>query len=145
MAKQLKNMADIEKMLQQQAKQLCEFAANEVYEAINFFLAQYYSEWEPSVYQRSYDLLNSAFKTTVKQKGNTFYAEVGIDYESLDGYENATGYEVISWANTERHGGLDVGTHTRVFDDAVDSTINSGQLLADCIVFLKGKGFTIIK
>lgn len=146
MAKTLRNMSDIQKVLEQQARQLCEFAANEVYEAINFFLAQYYSEdWDTRVYQRTYDLLHSAFKTTVKQKGNTFYAEVGIDYESLDNYKEATGFDVVNWANSGLHGGVDVGTETRVFDDAIDSTINSGQLLADCIVFLKGKGFTILK
>lgn len=144
MAKTFKNMAELEKALLEQCKQLCEFASNEVYEAINFFLGQYYSEWTPKYYQRSYDMLHSAFKTTVKRVGNGYEAVVGIDYESLNEYENATGYQVISWANDALHGGLDVGTDTRVWDDTIDVTIHSGQLLKDCIAFLKGKGFTIV-
>lgn len=144
MAQQIRSMAELEKLLLEQCRQLCEFAANEVYEAINFFLAQYYSEYDPISYSRQFDLLHSAFKTTVKQNGKGYYAEVGIDYDSLDSYQNATGYEVVSWANSEKHGGLSVGTNTRVWDDAIDATINSGQLLKDCIAFLKGKGFKII-
>lgn len=144
MAKDIRNLVELQNVLQQQARALCEFAANEVYEAINYFLNQYYLEWTPVVYQRTYDLLHSAFKTQVKQVGNSFIAEVGIDYERLDNYKDATGYQVVTWANSELHGGLDVGTHTAVWDDAIDATINSGQLIQDCIAFLKGKGFTVI-
>lgn len=125
-------------------KQACECMVNEVYETINFFLNQYYTEWSPSVYQRQYDLLHSAFKTEVKKVGNGYQAVVGIDYESLDNYEEATGYQVVTWSNEGKHGGLDIGTDTHVWDDSMDATINSGQLLADCIVFLKSKGFNVI-
>ena len=141
--KTFKNMAELEKALLEQCKELCEFASNEVYEAINYFLAQYYSEWEGS-YQRTKDFLFSAFKTNVKKQGNGYVAEVGIDYESLNNYENATGFQVVTWANNALHGGYDAGTDTRVWDDAMDSTINSGQLLADCITYLKGSGFKIV-
>ena len=125
-------------------KQVCEYATNEVYEAINYFLAQYYHEFEPQFYQRSYDLLHSAFKTTAKKVGNKYVAQIGIDYENLDNYENATGLEIINWANTSGiHGGIKTDGNTRVWDDALDSTVRNGQLLVDCIAFLKGKGFKI--
>lgn len=124
-------------------KQVCEYAANEVYSAINYFLAQYYREYTPISYIRSEQFLRSAFKTTAKKSGNRYVAEIGIDYESLDDYENATGYEIVFWSNQALHGNVDVGTNTRVWDDAMSSTIYSGQLLADCIAFLKGKGFKI--
>jgi len=141
---QIRNQNDLNKLLLDQCKQICELMANEVYEAINFFLNQYYTEWSPSFYQRSYDMLHSAFKTDIKKVGNGYQAVVGIDYESLDDYENATGYDVISWANNSLHGSLDTGTDTRVWDDAIDATINSGQLLANCIIYLKSKGFTVV-
>lgn len=142
--KTFKNMAELENALLEQCKKLCEFASNEVYEAINFFINQYYTEWQPSSYQREYDFLHSAFKTEVKKVGNGYQAVVGIDYESLDNYENATGYQVVSWANSALHGGYNAGTDTHVWDDAMDATINSGRLLADCIKYLKGSGFKII-
>jgi len=148
MAKTFKNMAELEKMLLEQCRQACEFAANEVYESINYFLNQYYSEWSPSSYQRSYDLLHSAFKTTIKKVGNGYQAVVGIDYESLDNYRDTSGFQVVKWANTKGiHGGLDVsseGADTAVWDDMIESTITSGQLIKDCEVFLKGKGFITI-
>ena len=136
---------ELEVFLLERCRELCEFASNEVYEAINFFLAQYYSEWQPSVYQRTYDMLHSAFKTEVKKVGNGYQSIVGIDYESLDSYKDVSGWQAVTYANEETHGGLNVDTHTRVFDDAIDSTITSGQLLKDCIVFLRSKGFTVIE
>lgn len=148
MATKLGGKKELEQYLLGICKELCEFATNEVYEAINFFLSQYYREWKPSEYSRTEEFLRSAFKTEVKKSGNGYRAVVGIDYESLDNYNDATGFEVVSWANEKGiHGGLDVsnqGADTAVFDDAIDSTINSGQLLKDCIEYLRSKGFTII-
>jgi hypothetical protein len=124
---------------------LCDHMATELYEAINFFLNQYYSEWTPQFYTRTEEFLRSAFKTTPKIVGNTVIAEIGIDYESLYNYKDVTGFEVVSWANQGLHGGLDVGTDTRVWDDTIESTITSGQLLKDCIIYLKSRGINISK
>jgi hypothetical protein len=139
-----KSMADLEKFMLEHCKQLCEYATNEVYETINYFLNQYYIEWTPSHYQRTEEFLRSAFKTELKRVGNGYQAVVGIDYESLDNYKEATGFDVVVFANQGLHGGLDVDTNTHVWDDSIDSTIESGQLLADCIIFLKSRGLTVI-
>lgn len=135
---------ELEAYLLNACKQACEFMSKEFYEALNYFLAQYYSEYTPKQYSREKDFLYSAFKTEVKKVGNGYQAVIGIDYESLDNYEDATGYQVVTWANSALHGGYDAGTDTHVWDDTIDVTINSGQLLAHCIVFLKGKGYKII-
>jgi hypothetical protein len=144
----IRNIADLEKVMMQQCKNICELMANEVYETLNYFLNQYYTEWTPVSYSRTYDLLHSAFKTKVEQVGNSYQAVVGIDYESLDNYKDATGYEVVSWSNQKGiHGGLDVsdqGANTAVWDDTIETAIHSGQLLKDCIEYLKGKGFKIV-
>lgn len=134
----------LDDFMMEKCRQVCEMMANEVYEVINYFLAQYYEEWTPQYYQRSYDMLHSAFKTEMKKVGNSWQTTVGIDYESLNNYEDATGFEVITWANQGLHGSLDIGTNTHVYDDAIESTIRSGQLLKDCIIFLRGKGLTIV-
>lgn len=140
---------ELEAYLLNACKQLCEFATNEFYETVNYFLAQYYREdWDSRQYQRTEALLHSCFRTEVKKKGNGYYAEVYINYEALDDYESATGYQVVSWANIKGiHGGLDVssfGADTAVWDDSIDSAINSGQLFKDCIEFLKSKGYKVI-
>lgn len=138
---------ELESYMLAMSKQACEYMVEGFYETLNFFLAQYYSEWHPSSYQRGYDLLHSAFKTEVKRVGMGYQAIVGIDYESLDNYKSASGYQVVSWANTKGiHGGLDVsdeGADTAVWDDAYNSAITSGQLIKDCLAFLKVKGINI--
>lgn len=144
MAKYINNVADLEKLLLKQCEELCKFASEKLYEAIDFFIRQYYDEWTPRVYQRTKAFLKSAFKTEVKRINNGYEAVVGINYESLNQYKDATGLEVVTWANEGLHGGIDVGTDTHVWDDAMDITINNGQLLRDCIEFLRKKGFTVI-
>lgn len=139
-----RNAKDLENYLKNLAKQVCDYASNVVYEAINYYLNQYYSEWTPEYYHRTEQLLRSAFKTKSVWSGNSWTAEVGIDYEALD-YSEATGYQVITWANEERHGGLDVGTNTRVYDDAIDNTIRNGQLIEDIIKYIQDKGINVTR
>ncbi len=38
-------------------------------------------------------------KTEVRIEGNQCIAYVYIDYDSMDSYENATGFQVAEWAN----------------------------------------------
>ena len=140
----VRNMAELEKVLMEQCRKLCEFASDEVYKAVDKYIKQYYSEWTPSVYERTGAFLKSAFKTDVVKKGNGYEAVVYIDYESLNKYKDTTGFQVVTWANEMKHGGLDVGTDTRVWDDAMDETIHSGQLLNDCVDFLRKEGFKVV-
>lgn len=51
---------------------------------INHFLTEYYKEFEPEVYVRTYQLLNSLVKTDVKLVGNEWVAEVYFDLDALD-------------------------------------------------------------
>ena len=142
--RQIRNSNDLNKMMMEYCKELCTLMTEEVYSAINYFIIQYYNEWTPSQYQRTEAFLQSAFKTDVKKIGNGYQAIVGIDYESLNEYEEATGFQTVTWANEGLHGSLDVGTDTHVWDDAMESTIGSGQLLKDCIIYLRSKGFKIV-
>jgi len=139
-----RNPKDLENYMKKLAKQVCDYASNIVYEAINYYLDKYYQEFNPVSYRRTEQLLRSAFKTKSVWSGNSWTAEVGIDYESLD-YSDATGYQVLTWANEELHGGLDVGTDTHVYDDAIDNTVRNGQLLEDIIKYIQDKGIKVIK
>ncbi len=82
--------------------------AERVYETLNYFLNDYYTGWTPASYRRTEDFLRSAVKVDAKIVGNKCVASVYIDYESMDSYVNATGYQVAAWANTGLHGGLSV-------------------------------------
>ena len=108
---------------------------------------KYYSEYRPTVYKRTYKLLNSLIKTEVQIVGNELSCAVKIDEEYLNyeypytGFFNpsyphnydgrfASGYDVASWANRQypyddEQGGnhgytVDVGTGNGFWNDAIE-------------------------
>ena len=143
MAKHIKNMNDLEKALQPVLLKMVDELAERVYETLNYFLLEYYEGWEPSSYQRTEDFLRSAVKTEAKPYKGGVEASVYIDYESMDNYVNATGYQVATWANTGSHGGLSVSHKPHVWDDTMDETINNGSLLKLAIEYLRSQGISV--
>ncbi|MCH5271766.1 MAG: hypothetical protein J1E83_13680 [Lachnospiraceae bacterium] len=143
MARHISNMNDLEKALQSMLVKMVDKLADRVYETLNYFLLEYYEGWEPSVYKRTEDFLRSAVKIDAKPYKGGVRASVYIDYESMDNYVNATGYQVAQWANTGSHGGLSVSHKPHVWDDTMDETINNGSLLQLAIQYLKSQGFPV--
>lgn len=76
-------------------------------------------------------------------EGNNCVAYVYIDYDSMNRYVNATGYQVAEWANKGLHGGLSVSHKPHVWDDTMDETVNNGTLLKMAMEYLKSKGFSV--
>lgn len=60
-----------------------EIAQNQVYELIGRFLNQYYNEFTPVQYERTYQLLRSLVKSKVVSTGNGWEAEVYFDVSAL--------------------------------------------------------------
>ena len=144
MQKHISNIKDLEKALMPEMMKMVNVMADRVYETLNYFLQEYYDSYQPTYYRRQYDFLRSAVKVEPKRIGSKVVASVYIDYESMDNYRNATGYEVVSLANQGLHGGLDVGNNTpHVWDDTMDETINNGELLKLAIQYLKSKGIPV--
>ena len=143
MARHINNMDDLEKALQPVLIKMVDELAERVYETLNYFLHDYYEGWTPSSYRRTEDFLRSAVKTEAKPYRGGVRASVYIDYESLDNYVNATGYQVATWANTGSHGGLSVSHKPHVWDDTMDKTINNGSLLNLAIQYLRSQGFSV--
>lgn len=143
MAIHVNNMNELGKAIQPVLMGMVNKMADEVYKTLNYFLNDYYTGWTPDSYQRTKDFLYSAVKTEAKMKGNKCVASVYIDYESMNNYVNATGYQVATWANTGLHGGLSVSHKPHVWDDTIDNTINNGSLLKAAMEYLKSKGFSV--
>ena len=61
-------------------------AQEKVYQIIDRFVKQYYAEYNPVMYERTYQLYRSLVKTNVKQVGNGWVAEVYFDIDRLDYY-----------------------------------------------------------
>lgn len=145
MAVRISNMDQLAKALQPMLIGMANQMADRVYETLNYFLNEYYTGWTPTSYRRTQDFLHSAVKTEAKMVRNRAVASVYIDYDSMDDYVNATGYQVAEWANTGYHGGLSVNHKPHVWDDTIDETINNGSVLDMAIKYLKSQGFNVRK
>ena len=143
MAIHVKNMDGLQKALQPVLTKMVNEMAGRDYETLNYFLDDYYTGWTPDSYQRTKDFLYSAVKTEAKPFKGGVKASVYIDYESMDNYVNATGYQVAKWANEGQHGGLEVSHEPHVWQDTVDNTINNGSLLEMAVAYLKSRGISV--
>lgn len=143
MAVHVSNMDELTKAMQPVLLKMVDQLADRVYEALNYFLQDYYSGYEPSSYQRTKDFLYSAVKVDAHPYKGGVKASVYIDYDSMNSYVNATGYQVAKWANEGKHGGMEVSHKPRVWDNTLDETVNNGELLKMAIEYLKSKGFSV--
>jgi len=139
----ISNMNELQKALQPVMLKMMDTLAERVYETLNYFLNDYYTGWTPESYRRTEAFLRSAVKVEAKPYRGGVKASVYIDYESLDEYVNATGFEVAQWANTGLHGGLSVSHKPHVWDDTLDNTVNNGELLRLAIEYLRSQGFSV--
>lgn len=143
MARRISNMNDLQKALQPVMTKMVDQLAERVYETLNHFLSDYYTGWTPDSYRRTESFLRSAVKVDARPYKGGVKASVYIDYNSMDDYVNATGYQVAEWANTGLHGGLSVSHKPRVWDDTLDNTINNGCLLNLSIQYLRSQGIPV--
>ena len=136
-------MNDLQNALQPVMTKMVDQLAEQVYETLNYFLNNYYTGWTPNSYSRTEAFLRSAVKVDAHPYNGGVKASVYIDYNSMDDYVNATGYQVAQWANTGLHGGLSVSHKPHVWEDTLDQTINNGSLLQLAIQYLRSQGIPV--
>lgn len=91
--------AEIEAYMLRHSRFAIRAAQEKVYKIIETFLKQYYSDYTPKEYIRTYNLLRSLVKSDVRQVGNGWEAEVYFDASALD-YEQG----VMPLQHTDEHG-----------------------------------------
>lgn len=143
MARRISSMNDLQAALQPIMTKLADQLAERVYETLNYYLNDYYTGWTPDSYRRTEAFLRSAVKVDAYPYKGGAKASVYIDYNSMDDYVNATGYQVAEWADTGLHGGLSVSHKPHVWDDTMDNTINNGSLLQLAIQYLRSQGISV--
>ena len=87
-----KNLKDLEKHLNNQMKDALLQVKEEVYSIIAEKLLQYYEEYTPVKYKRTYQLLKSLVKTEVIPTGHGFKANVYFDLSKIH-YNKDSNYE----------------------------------------------------
>lgn len=136
-------MKELAKALQPALLKMTDQLADRVYENLNYFLLDYYEGYDPVSYQRTKDFLYSAVKVEAKPYKGGVKASVYIDYDSLTGYRNVSGYQVAKWANEGLHGGIEVDHKPHVWNDTMRETVDNGELLRLALDYLKSKGFSV--
>lgn len=78
------SLAALESYILSRSGVAIQLAQERVYQVINRFVKEYYAEFSPAVYERTYQLFSSLVKTGIKQTGNGWVAEVYFDASNLD-------------------------------------------------------------
>lgn len=157
MSQIIKNGKDLDKLFKKIAYKMLSKTRNEIYNAIQQSIKEYYLEYTPSIYKRKYKFLSSLVKTEIKQSGNKLWCEVKIDETYLNytypyigefnpsyphDYDGrfATGKDVVNWANREfPDDDFSGGNHGFTIDAGRDDGFWDGTLkeLGDIILLLK--------
>lgn len=126
-------------------------AQERIFKIIEDFLLQYYMEFEPEVYVRTYQLLCSLVKTEVKRTANGWVAEIYYDLDSLN-YSMRIVPSQFSWASPHNTYHRQDWTHENdiaVFEMAAHGShggYTSGTAVwDDPMRIIKQEGFNILK
>jgi 5'-deoxynucleotidase YfbR-like HD superfamily hydrolase len=105
----------------------------QVYQIIDRFVKEYYSEWSPEFYERTYQLYKSLVKSEIEKTSNGYKARVYFDLDKLDYYMKTFNGEPIpnkGWSEEKTlwsaahgwHGGQRSGT--AIYDEPI-AVLNS--------------------
>lgn len=123
---------------------------NEIHKVIDKFLHQYYSEYNPSVYERTYQLLHSLVKSEIIPNGTGYECHVYFDLEKIDysykyingkRYKNNTnaigGTEgIVKLAmESHTHGGFIASENTAIWNESmVELNSDKIAILKQCLL-----------
>ena len=106
-------------------------AQERIYLIINRFVKEYYSEFDPTFYERTYQLFRSLVKTNVVMSGDKVVAEVYFDLDALDYHmKKINGVEVPNknWSEEKTlheamvggtHGGYKAPKNTEIWNESL--------------------------
>lgn len=103
-----KNEEQLKSFLLQKCKNALIKSQEQVYQIINRFVKEFYAEYNPEMYERTYQLFSSLVKSDIIQTGSGYEAQVYFDLNSLDYVTGArpSGEQVMGAAEWGRHGAM---------------------------------------
>ena len=136
-------MNDLQKTLMPVMTKTVDVMAERVYQTLNYFVDEYYTGWTPDSYRWTFAFLRSAVKADAKPYSNGVRLFVYIDYNSIDDYVNAAGFQVAEWADTSLHGGMEEKHKPHVWRDTINETVSNGSLLDMAVQYLRSQGIAV--
>ena len=119
-----KNSEELKNYILTHGQVAVEKAKERVANIINHFLLQYYREFEPEVYVRTYQLLQSLVKSDVKFTGNGWVAEVYFDLSKLNYTAPGTNWSSEQVLNEAMvggtHGGYKASANTKIWTESMN-------------------------
>ena len=79
-----KTEAELKGFLMSQLKNVVVKMQEQVYQIIDRFIKEYYAEYTPVMYERTYQLYKSLVKSDIEKTANGYKAYVYVDLNSLD-------------------------------------------------------------
>lgn len=122
------SLDDIRNYVISKSRDALQKATEQVYQVIDRFVKEYYAEFSPEVYERTYQLYRSLVKSNIVSTGNGWKAYVYFDIDQLDyAMKKINGREIpnrgwseektLSAAAHGSHGGAVSGT--ALWDDSM--------------------------
>ena len=107
MAKIIRNMNDLSKVLEPKIRQILDLVAEDVKKEIDEALDKYYDEYNPVSYTPRTDQLKNCCKISkISKNGTTFDIEIYLDIDSLQyTTKGADAYKTVKAGDTGLHGG----------------------------------------
>lgn len=136
----IKNDAQLKRAMQQAAKQALSEVEEQLKVCIDNYVRQYYTEYTPHQYKRTYQFLRSITKTEVSVRGNTISCDIHIN-TNLNYSDPAT--EVIDIINQGYHGNKYV-KGIPVWQTAMDRINSTNMFVNGFKEALIRQGFTVV-
>lgn len=103
-----KNEKQLKEFLLKKCKNALIKSQEQVYQIIDRFVKEFYAEFSPEVYERTYQLYRSLVKSDIQFTGNGYQAYVYFDLGSIDYVTGSkpSGEQVMQAAEWGRHGAM---------------------------------------
>lgn len=107
-----KSEAELKAFVLKKCKNALAKSQQQVYQIIDRFVKEFYAEFSPEMYERTYQLYRSLVKSEVVATGNGYEAQVYFDLSSLDYVTGSrpSGEQVMGAAEWGRHGAMGLAT-----------------------------------
>lgn len=128
------------------AEYVCNKVAALVKDKLHDFIKEYYQEYTPEQYERTWKFLNSLVQTKAELVGNkwiaTVYIDTSIQYPSMWNGKHWDMGNTAYMANEGYHGGENV-SNLRFFDDAYKEILADEHLTTSLVAFMKKHGLSV--
>lgn len=144
----ISNANELNNMLKKVAMEAMDQVREQVSDCIDKFIKQYYEEYAPEQYFRTYQFFDSLVVPSVKANGNTLTCEIYLDPGSMN-YKNASGQAVLEMIDHGYHAMRRMGAPydipgTAVWSESVSYIEKYDLVIGTFKKYLESQGFTVV-